>query len=141
MTAFTAIDATGRVLYSGTADDPQACAAPGVTILEGEAAPPNTYRAGDAWVPIPARPSPHHAWDWTAKAWVDPRTAQQTLAEQWAAVRAERDRRLAACDWTLLRAMEQGQPVPTAWSAYRQDLRDITLQPDPFSIAWPEPPA
>ena len=26
------------------------------------------------------------------------------------------------------------------WQAYRQALRDITEQPDPFNIVWPETP-
>jgi len=26
------------------------------------------------------------------------------------------------------------------WETYRQELRDITDQPDPFNINWPTPP-
>jgi hypothetical protein len=55
--------------------------------------------------------------------------------------RAERDARLAACDWVVTRAYEQGAPVPPAWAAYRQALRDLTAHPDfPESITWPMPP-
>jgi len=58
-------------------------------------------------------------------------------AMQWDAVRAERNARLAACDWTQL----PDAPVDaTAWGEYRQALRDITTQPDPFDIAWPKEP-
>jgi len=55
--------------------------------------------------------------------------------------RAERDQRLAACDWVVMRAMETGTAVPAAWLAYRAALRDLTQQPGfPASIDWPTPP-
>lgn len=75
-------------------------------------------------------------WDPAVGDWVDARTAE----EKWAAVRAERDKRIAASDWVVLRAADQGAPVPPEWLAYRQALRDVTAQPDPCSINWPEPP-
>lgn len=57
---------------------------------------------------------------------------------QWIVVKLERDRRLQATDWTQLPDV----PLPTKekWAVYRQALRDITQQPDPFNIVWPEPP-
>lgn len=61
-------------------------------------------------------------------------------AATWAAIRTRRDALLSACDWITVRAIEQGQPVPTAWATYRQALRDITAQSDPFSISWPTAP-
>ncbi len=60
-------------------------------------------------------------------------------ADRWSELRAERDARLAACDWTQLR----DAPVDaTAWAAYRQALRDLPeLTADPANPVWPEPPA
>ncbi|MBW6395554.1 phage tail assembly chaperone [Thermus sp. SYSU G05001] len=74
------------------------------------------------------------------------KTRKDRLREAWAAFRAERDRRLAASDWIVARAYERGEPVPAAWAAYRQALRDL---PERVSdeqllsgqIPWPEPPA
>lgn len=142
MTIFTALDpSTGEVLFSGAADDTQAIAQEqGVTIIEGVQHPCGGYIAGGAWVPIPERPSQHHVWDWATHAWVDPRPAQQALADQWASIKAQRDALLTATDWTLIRALETGEPLPTPWAEYRQTLRDITEQPDPFSIVWPTAP-
>ena len=40
--------------------------------------------------------------------------------------RAERDKRLAACDWVVTKALEAGGSVPSAWVTYRTALRDIT---------------
>lgn len=58
-------------------------------------------------------------------------------------VRCERDLRLAATDWVVARAAERGEPVPEAWAAYRQALRDLPdAQPDatPETVIWPPSP-
>lgn len=56
---------------------------------------------------------------------------------QWPVVRAGRNSRLAASDWTQL----PDAPVDAAaWAEYRQELRDITDQADPFNIVWPSEP-
>lgn len=59
-------------------------------------------------------------------------------AEQAKAVRADRNKRLAECDWTQL----ADSPVDkTVWEVYRQALRDITTQQGfPWEITWPEEP-
>lgn len=62
----------------------------------------------------------------------------ELLASAWAGLRAERDNRLLACDWTQL----PDAPVDhTAWAAYRQALRDLPGNvTDPYSPTWPAPP-
>jgi hypothetical protein len=77
------------------------------------------------------------AWDAALRRYV----GRPTTAAHWRDVRAERDRRLAACDWIVARSSERGEPVPLDWTVYRQALRDITDQPDPLAIRWPELPA
>lgn len=66
-------------------------------------------------------------------AWPDVRDA---LA--WDVVRAERDRLLAASDWTQV----ADAPVDAAvWAAYRQALRDVPQDyPTPDAVVWPTPP-
>lgn len=59
---------------------------------------------------------------------------------KWLQVRYERDQRLAATDWRVVKAQEQGATPESVWVEYRQALRDITLQPDPANITWPPPP-
>ena len=62
-------------------------------------------------------------------------------SEQWAALRAERDRLLAACDWVVVKAQEAGEAVPAAWATYRQALRDITSQDSfPYNVIFPTKP-
>lgn len=79
-----------------------------------------------------SKPFPWYRWD--GEKWYNPKTPEQ----EWESIRAARDALLAKSDWTQLPDV----PLATkeAWAAYRQALRDITLQPDPFSITWPQPP-
>ena len=72
--------------------------------------------------------------DEEAKRW----RAVDTEAAVAARVRAERDSRLAACDWMVTKAAEQGKPIPEPWRAYRQALRDVPAQPGyPRDVQWP----
>ena len=54
------------------------------------------------------------------------------------ALRIERNRRLAASDWTQV----PDAPVDhQAWAAYRQALRDLPANTtDPRHVVWPTPP-
>lgn len=56
----------------------------------------------------------------------------------WAAVRVERDRLLAASDWTQV----ADAPVDASvWASYRQALRDVPQDfADPAEVVWPEVP-
>lgn len=63
----------------------------------------------------------------------------QKDAEQAKAVRDDRNKRLADCDWTQL----ADAPVNhTEWATYRQALRDVTAQAGfPWEIEWPSQPS
>jgi len=68
---------------------------------------------------------------------VEPLTAEELQAKvdtQWAMIRNQRNQMLKDTDWTQL----EDSPVDKAkWTTYRQALRDITTQDDPFKITWP----
>lgn len=53
--------------------------------------PDDVYVAGGGLIEKPARPSPSHAWDYEAAAWIDPRTLADLKAAKWAEIRAARD--------------------------------------------------
>lgn len=54
-------------------------------------------------------------------------------------VRAERNKRLSACDWTQMPDATVDKEV---WVTYRNALRDVTNQAGfPWSVTWPEQPA
>lgn len=65
-------------------------------------------------------------------------TEHERVNKLWDKVRAERDALLTGTDWTQL------PDVPAAtrqrYVKYRQSLRDITNQPDPTAITWPDKP-
>lgn len=62
-------------------------------------------------------------------------------ADHAAAIRRDRDARLANTDWRVIKALEAGTPQDFEWSAYRQQLRDITSQDGfPWSVVWPVEP-
>lgn len=88
--------------------------------------------------PDTPRPTEDAHWNVVTRAWdVPPRSAEELMA----ALRFQRNRRLAETDWVVLRAADRGEPVPSEWLAYRQALRDITDQADPLAIVWPVAPA
>jgi hypothetical protein len=60
------------------------------------------------------------------------------LENQWFIVREIRNELLAECDWTQLADIPS--ETKAIWSEYRQSLRDITSQTNPFSITWPVKP-
>lgn len=58
--------------------------------------------------------------------------------EQAKKVRADRNQRLAECDWTQLPDAPVDQAI---WAVYRQELRDISSQEGfPWTIIWPDKP-
>lgn len=58
-----------------------------------------------------------------------------------AAIRAERNAKIATCDWTVLADAPLTTTEKTNWKAYRQSLRDVTAQPTfPQSVEWPVMP-
>lgn len=63
------------------------------------------------------------------------------VAEKWTQVRQQRNSLLQSCDWTQLADCPLSSAVKLQWQAYRQDLRDITEQSNPFSLTWPTAPA
>ena len=65
---------------------------------------------------------------------------QAQIDMRWAAVRADRTSFLAATDWWVTKAAETGESITPEQQAYRQALRDVTLQEDPFNIQWPVAP-
>lgn len=92
------------------------------------------------WQPDPPADTELQTWAWSevARRWIP----SPTLAARTAAAKVERARRLAACDWVVARSLELAEPVPTAWAAYRQALRDLPgAEGFPDVIVWPDPPA
>ena len=58
------------------------------------------------------------------------------LADKWANVRRDRNRKLAETDYLAL----SDNTLATNMKTYRQDLRDVPTQSDPDNITWPSKP-
>ena len=61
------------------------------------------------------------------------------IENQWQQIRVARNEILTQCDWTIL----SDSPVSSSiedWKTYRQQLRDITNQSNPFEVVWPTQP-
>jgi len=134
MSSFYLYDDDGRIHLTGYCPESMIHLQerPGFHLGLGDAVFGKQYVDGGRLVDIPERPSPHHKFSYTTKQW------EPDHAAAWSAVRSRRNQLLQESDWTQLPDV----PIATkeAWAEYRQALRDITEQPDPFNIVWPVPP-
>ena len=55
------------------------------------------------------------------------------IASQWSNIRQDRDEKLKETDWRA----SSDLTLSDAWKNYRQALRDVPTQSDPFNITWP----
>lgn len=134
----TVIDADGRPLheYMGPAEHLAVNVPKGCLWVVG--AQMGDWWSDGQWNCRPEPVSPHAKWCWALLQWqLDETEAQQ---HAWQEVRSERNQRLQATDWRVVRAAEQGLELHPQWQSYRQALRDVTSQPDPQNIHWPEIP-
>jgi hypothetical protein len=69
-----------------------------------------------------------------------PEEIEEELNGQWTAIRYRRNEFLTECDWTQLQDSPLSEQKQQEWQTYRQSLRDITEQSDPFNIVWPTKP-
>lgn len=102
------------------------------------------FEAGYVKVSDPPTPTMFQKLSWTGSDWLLEELTdlekQNLIDIQWQTVRQERNSLLSDTDWISVKNLEQGEPVPENIVEYRQQLRDITLQLDPFNIVWPEKP-
>lgn len=112
----------------------EACAASsGLQLMESDVATPDTHYVKRGTLRHrPPKPGAHHRFNTTTESW------EPDFESAWSDVRLNRDAKLSASDWTQLPDV----PLTTkeVWANYRQALRDVTLQPDPFNIVWPVAP-
>ena len=74
--------------------------------------------------------------------WIQTNASQSEIDtkidNKWDEIREIRNQLLIECDWTQL------SDIPTetkeVWTNYRQELRNITNQSNPFNINWPTKP-
>ena len=147
MTTWTIYDkATGVFVsaFSGPADSllqntPNGCGSiEGIYNANSQKVDLATGKVVDYKPPQPAN-TPDKVWSWdkSSNLWIASKTPLAVAMQ----VRAERDRRLAACDWVITKALERNEPVGHSWILYRQALRDVSKQAGfPLAVVWPVSP-
>ena len=80
---------------------------------------------------------PGEVLEWTNNSWYVRGPNASEIDFQWYYIRQQRNQLLQDSDVYVIRAYESNQPVPGNVVAYRQELRNITMQTDPFNIVWP----
>ena len=71
---------------------------------------------------------------------VESTTSEEQTAlinQQWESVRFERDEKLKDTDWRA----SSDLTLSDDWKSYRQALRDVPTQSDPYNITWPTEPS
>lgn len=65
---------------------------------------------------------------------------EQKTNNKWSEVRSMRNQYLTETDWTQLFDSPLAGKSKEKWLHYRQSLRNVTKQEDPFNIIWPLKP-
>ena len=71
---------------------------------------------------------------------ITPYEIESSIENGWSDIREQRTEILSKTDWTQVLDSPFTEEEKESWRLYRQALRDITLQADPFNIIWPTPP-
>jgi len=74
---------------------------------------------------------------------IDQDGIDQSIKDQWVWLREQRDKKLAACDWTVtVSDRPMSDEKKAEWVVYRQALRDLpSTVTDPTNVTWPTPPS
>lgn len=82
--------------------------------------------------------------EWVMTWQVTPASAEeiaQRFADKSAEVRADRNKRLADCDWMQLADSPLNADAKLAWQLYRETLRMVPEQAGfPWNVTWPPEP-
>jgi len=88
----------------------------------------------------PEPPGRFYRYKLSEQRWVS-LAEQETNKILSSEVRQKRNELLAGTDWTQVSDSPLNETKKNLWSAYRQQLRDITNQPGfPGSVTWPDLP-
>lgn len=92
-----------------------------------------------------------HGYDKPTAAEITAKIAELDAEEPVRLLRIERDKRLAATDWKVVKAKELGTNLSADFKAYRQALRDLPATATPTlnemgdldlsSVTWPTEPS
>jgi hypothetical protein len=81
---------------------------------------------------------PGEQLEWSGTEWIVRGPNSSEIEFEWQNVRIKRNQLLAESDILIVRAYENGTEILESVKTYRQQLRDITQQSNPFNIEWPK---
>lgn len=111
----------------------------GEQYLEGHIDGQSFYIENGVPAKLPDFDEQRYFFDYETKTVCRLYTDEQEAANLISSIRSERARRISYSDWTQLPDVPEATRLK--WQAYRQALRDITLQDGfPQNIIWPEMP-
>ena len=152
MKYYVLYDESGEISSTGSCQefDPRLYTIPNLTLLELEKYVTfnEGYVLNNEYVPFTLeqralkdnRPFYPAKWNNITMSWEDQRSQQEKLDQQWMLIKLERYQLIQSSDWRVVKATDTGVPISQSWKDYRQALRDITTQSDPFNIVWPIAP-
>lgn len=99
--------------------------------------PPDSYSFGETWESIKFP----EGYEKPPKEEFEAKLQELIDAQPLKELRQERNKRLAECDWVVIRSTSTDTPVPEEWKAYMQALRDLPSNTeDPTNPMWPVRP-
>jgi hypothetical protein len=126
---------TGKITKIVSTNDIDAQLSENESYLEGPSNDSTQYVDNGILVNIPTKPGQYYSFDWINKTWI------QNYDQAKNNVLAQRRDLLVNSDWTQTLNVPFSQEKQQEWATYRQQLRDITLQPGyPYNVDWPTPP-
>ena len=126
--------ATGRIISCGFTQTSVLVGKPNTILVSNQVDISTNRVVAGSVEPLPPKPGLHYKFNYAVGAWEYSRAA--ALAD----VTSERNSLLAASDWTQMVDVPMPDEKRVAWQVYRQQLRDITNQPDLENIVWPTAP-
>jgi hypothetical protein len=152
MRSYIGFNDEGKILFASKGSPPTAeDLGPATGFMEFSGEWRNSYVQDGEVVPMGEPPSEHHVFDYGTKTYIDPRFSgggqltDEARSELWISVRAMRDGRLSACDWTVIPDSPFTAEQRSSWQTYRQELRDLPSEYAHVTsiedVVFPEPPA
>lgn len=99
------------------------------------------YVEREELIRMPKQPSEWHKFDYVSKTWINTASEETLQNKTKKEIALKRKYFLQESDWTQIPNNPLTAEQQQAWAVYRQELRDITMQPGyPFNVVWPTPP-
>jgi hypothetical protein len=101
--------------------------------------PDDEYYTKKVYEGIPIFQNTNYYQNWIIEE-ANPEYTSIYIEKEWDKIRQRRNALLYESDWTQVLDAPLTDEKRQEWTVYRQLLRDVTTQPTPFEIIWPNKP-